>query len=58
MIVKPQFHGGGRIWLFEIDFTEDLKCVRRHRRSVGNQAVRHFEAILIGLMFQVAAVCV
>src|SRR5579863_5620168 len=56
MIVKPEFHGGRGIWLLEIDFTQDLKRVRRHHGCIGNHAMDYFESVLVGLVLQVTAV--
>src|ERR1700688_998266 len=58
MIVEPNLYGGRRLRVPEIHFPEELKCVRRHHRSVRNQTVDHFKPILIGLMLEPPAISV
>ena len=55
VVVEPDFHGFGGCGFGKVNFAENLKTVRGDPREIGNDAVHHFEAILIGLMLEVAA---
>src|ERR1700737_3045594 len=58
MIVEPEFHGCRGIRFFQVHLTQHLEGMRGHHRGVRYQAVYDFEAVLVGLMLQVAAKCI
>ncbi len=55
MVIEPEFDEGAGARVAEIDFTEDLKGLGGGLAGMGSEAVGDLEAILVGLMLDMAA---
>ena len=54
MVIGKHDIQAARIGVFEVHFSEHLKGTRRHLARIRRQPVRHFERVLIGLVFKMA----